>query len=159
MNVGPDCQASSNNCTAQPARQFQCWQQSWRSIGAPSADMDNKPGQSSSRIITSIISADLLSLAEMCQKSELVTSHGEGSKSNFSLMGDDWWRITRIKKNMCGDEGSPQNSSFFYGFQCGKGKYGPIYVFNTCSYICVCVCTYVFAKEQTVCIVTVYKEE
>lgn len=85
-----------------------------RSIGAPSADTDNTLGQSSSGIITSIISTDISSLAETCQKPELATSHREGSKTNFSP-----WEMTGgelqggKKKKEMEERHSPQNNYRF----------------------------------------------
>lgn len=112
-----------------------------RSTGAPSADTDNTLGQSASGIITSIISTDISSPAETCQKPELPTSHREGSKTNFSP-----WEMTggelqgEKKKRKKWRRGTPHKTtadflcqSLFHGFQHGKGKYGSmlnIYMFN-----------------------------
>lgn len=81
-----------------------------RSTGAPSADTDNTLGQSASGIITSIISTDISSPAETCQKPELPTSHREGSKTNFSpweMTGGELQGEKKKKKERNGGEALP----------------------------------------------------
>lgn len=150
MKPGPDCQALSNNCAAQPETQFLCWQQSRGPSELHLLTRTNELGQSSSGIITTISATDLSSVAGSCQNSELVTSHGEGTESNFS-----WWQMASgeiqrggEEKKKQGEKGSPQTSvkAFSVDFNMGREKYGSMYVFNTNFFVYL----YIYLLRNTV---------